>query len=170
MRTGTKSVLFGVHCFFIHPMFVLAGWIKLYGFPWHPLIWLSILIHDWGYFSCKNMDDNNGEMHPYWGSYVVGVFGGKKWADFCLLHSRFLARRLNETPSKLCFADKYSIILTPAWLYIILGRFSGEIYEYIELSKKGKFAYQKADYCFKNMESWYKCLQSEIKEWIDQNK
>lgn len=33
MKVGTKSVLFGAHCFFIHPVFVAIAWIKLFGWP-----------------------------------------------------------------------------------------------------------------------------------------
>lgn len=34
MKIGTKSVLYGAHCFIIHPWFVALAWWKLYGFPW----------------------------------------------------------------------------------------------------------------------------------------
>ena len=30
MRIGTKSVLFGAHCFLLHPWFVAWGWMDLY--------------------------------------------------------------------------------------------------------------------------------------------
>lgn len=30
--TGTKSVLLGAHCFFLHPWFVAWGWFRVYGF------------------------------------------------------------------------------------------------------------------------------------------
>jgi hypothetical protein len=32
MKIGTKSVLFGAHCFLVHWFFVALGWWKLYGF------------------------------------------------------------------------------------------------------------------------------------------
>lgn len=32
MRIGTKSVLFGVHCVLLHPVFIAVGWWKEYGF------------------------------------------------------------------------------------------------------------------------------------------
>ena len=41
MRVGTKSVLFGAHCFFIHPFFVAVGWWIACGFDnstWPTLI------------------------------------------------------------------------------------------------------------------------------------
>ena len=49
MRLGTKSLLFGAHCFFVHPFCVLLAWIKMYGFPFDPRIWIAILVHDSGY-------------------------------------------------------------------------------------------------------------------------
>ena len=33
MTAGTMSLLMGGHQFFIHPIFVAAAWIRLYGFP-----------------------------------------------------------------------------------------------------------------------------------------
>lgn len=55
MKTGTKSLLFGVHQFIWHPLTVLLAWIKLYGWPaWEELV--CIIIHDWGYWGKSNMD------------------------------------------------------------------------------------------------------------------
>jgi hypothetical protein len=55
MKVGTKSVLFGAHCFLIHPFFVAAAWIKLYGFPWDPRLWIAFFVHDLGYFGKPNI-------------------------------------------------------------------------------------------------------------------
>ena len=33
MRVGTKSILFGVHNFVLHPPLVAIAWWRLYGFP-----------------------------------------------------------------------------------------------------------------------------------------
>ena len=33
MKIGTKSVLAGARCFFLHPWFVALAWWKLCGFP-----------------------------------------------------------------------------------------------------------------------------------------
>ena len=33
MKIGTKSVLAGTRCFFLHPWFAALAWWKLYGFP-----------------------------------------------------------------------------------------------------------------------------------------
>src|SRR4051812_37617346 len=95
MRIGTKSVLFGAHCFFIHPFFVAAGWWKLYGPTkifigrneseprairydravytsiFDPRLWIAFVIHDLGYFGKPNMDGDEGERHPEWGAGIM---------------------------------------------------------------------------------------------------
>jgi hypothetical protein len=43
MRVGTKSVLFGVHCFLIHPFFIAAGWLRTLGVPWDLRLWVAFL-------------------------------------------------------------------------------------------------------------------------------
>jgi hypothetical protein len=50
MRVGTKSVLFGAHCFFIHPFFVAVGWWIAWGFPWDPRLWAAFFCMIWGIF------------------------------------------------------------------------------------------------------------------------
>jgi hypothetical protein len=74
MKIGTKSVLFGAHCFAIHPFFVMIAWIKLYGFPFHPAIWLSFFFHDLGYWGKPNMDGEEGEIHVEFGAKVLSIF------------------------------------------------------------------------------------------------
>jgi hypothetical protein len=49
MTVGTKSVLFGAHCFLIHGFFVARGWWTLWGFPWDARLWAAFFIHDLGY-------------------------------------------------------------------------------------------------------------------------
>lgn len=50
LPVGTKSVLFGAHCFLIHPLFVAAAWTKLYGFPRDIRLWAAFFVHDLGYW------------------------------------------------------------------------------------------------------------------------
>lgn len=152
MKTGTKSLLFGCHQFLIHPLFVLWAWVKLYGWPnWKEL--LCIVIHDWGYWGCPNMDDEEGEKHPEWaaikaynylGGCTIEKFGFKlrryhpearKYKKLCLYHSRFYARKHRELPSKLCWADKLGTAIMPAWLWVWTGRLSGELQEYMSNPK-----------------------------------
>ena len=131
MKIGTKSVLFGAHCFLIHPWFVFVAWWKLYGFPFDPRLWVAFFVHDLGYLGKRNMDGTEGEKHPELGAiimhklfdrYFVNVVGHKYqtkiWFNFCYYHSRFLAKQDNMPFSKLCVADKLSICYTPYWLYL----------------------------------------------------
>ena len=70
MRIGTKSVLFGAHCFFLHPWFVAMGWWKLYGFPYDPRLWVAFFVHDLGYIGKPDMDGVEGESHPWFGAKI----------------------------------------------------------------------------------------------------
>lgn len=74
MRIGTKSVLFGAHCFFLHPWFVALAWWKLYGFPRDPRLWVAFFVHDLGYIGKPNMDGPEGETHPEFGARVMRWF------------------------------------------------------------------------------------------------
>ena len=115
MKLGTKSVLFGAHCFFIHPLFLALAWWKLYSFPFDPRLWIAFFVHDLGYLGCENMDDDKGEQHPYLGASIMKGFdrsrpdlnrgtapGDLLWHDFTLYHSRFLSKRHDRLPSRLC--------------------------------------------------------------------
>lgn len=85
LPVGTKSVLLGAHCFFIHPWFVALAWWKLYG--WKRItcpstgvvtgmldlrLWLCFLVHDLGYWKTAEMDGEEGEKHPQFGANIVG--------------------------------------------------------------------------------------------------
>ena len=76
MKIGTKSVLFGAHCFLIHPIFVALAWIKLYGFPFDPRIWIAFFVHDLGYIGKPNMDGVEGETHVELGANIMHLFDG----------------------------------------------------------------------------------------------
>lgn len=76
MKTGTKSILYGAHCFLLHPFFVAAAWIKLYGFPWDPRVWVAFFVHDLGYWGKPNMDGTEGETHPELGAKIMHLFDG----------------------------------------------------------------------------------------------
>lgn len=131
MKTGTKSVLFGVHCFFIHPWFVAAGWWKLYGFPFDPRLWVAFFLHDIGYIGLYRMDDDAGERHPEMGAKIMGYLFGQEWHDLCLYHSRFYSKAAGVAPSRLCYADKLVPSLEPWWFYLPRAWASGELWEYL---------------------------------------
>lgn len=155
MTKGTKSVLFGAHQFIIHPLFVARAWSILYGFPFDPRLWVAFFVHDFGYWGKVNMDDEDGETHPLAGARLMSwlfdrgqvdnlvvIYGMDDdelaalgdWGQFSLLHSRFYSKRLSLQFSKLCVADKLSIALEPAWLYLPRVKASGELSEYMKLA------------------------------------
>jgi hypothetical protein len=138
LKVGTKSILFGVHQFIWHPITVLIAWRKLYGQPnWKEFI--CIIIHDWGYWFCPNMDGPEGELHPIFAALLAHKWFGYQYHALCLYHSRHFARRFNAEPSKLCWADKLSILYDPEWFYLLRARVSGELKEYRQIA---------ADACF----------------------
>lgn len=148
MKTGTKSVLFGVHQFIWHPITVARAWKALYG-RW-PGGWesIAIVVHDWGYWGCDNMDDAVGEQHPVAGATLIRELYlathkltekniARSWELFYLAvyHSRYLSARDGVPPSKLCWADKLSMSFDPAWFYLLRGHLSGEVKQYRKSSK-----------------------------------
>lgn len=79
---GTRSVLYGAHCWFLHPWFVAWAWWKLYGFPWDPRLWVAFFVHDLGYVGKPNMDGPEGEEHPRLGARIMAaLFDGVAWKD-----------------------------------------------------------------------------------------
>jgi hypothetical protein len=159
MKIGTKSVLFGAHCFFLHPFFVAWGWYRLYGFKrvkigtehirreywgilcdeWTPVttsllsarLWFAFFLHDIGYIGAADMDGVEGKAHPFLGARMMGALFGDVWQSFTLRHSRSTARWLHVEPSPLCHADKLAYPLTPRWLYLAQVNLTGEIDEYM---------------------------------------
>lgn len=159
MKVGTKSVLFGAHCFFLHPWFVAAAWRKLYGFPLDPRLWVAFFVHDLGYLGKPNMDGPEGEKHVELGARIMSAFFDRwqprtdwshvgiprpgqatewfgKWGQFALFHSRYYAKQAGSPPSRLCFADKLSFALTPRWLYLPMVTATGEIDEYLRNAQR----------------------------------
>lgn len=130
MKIGTRSILFGVHQFAIHPLFVAVAWWKLYGFPFDPRLWFCFYLHDIGYIGKPNMDGPEGEKHPEFGAGIIRRLFGDNWGDFCLFHSRYYATANGRPFSRLAVADKFAICLTPPWIYLPLARMSGELKEY----------------------------------------
>jgi hypothetical protein len=143
MNVGTKSVLFGVHCFFIHPLFVLrAWWICYQSWPtWAEFC--AICTHDLGYYGMPNMDGPEGETHPEriasWWRRSGSAFGNEV-AAIVIGHSRFHAAKNGVPLSRLFRPDKLATALYPRWLYLIMANLSGEIDEYIGHCKDGKYA------------------------------
>ena len=162
MKIGTKSVLFGVHQFILHPLFTALAWWKLFGVPYDPRLWVAFFVHDLGYLGKPDMDGDRGELHPILGAKIMSVFG-KNWYGFALYHSRFYARKHGKKISRLCVADKYAIVLVPAWLYVFQANLSGEIHEYMYQAYHGKYVDQ--DLRFTNQREWFESVKATMLKW-----
>jgi hypothetical protein len=130
VNVGTRSLLWGVHAFWWHPLVVARAWRALYGrWPtWREAI--CIAVHDVGYWGVPAMDDERGERHPLAGARIATRLLGPKYGRLALLHSRHFARRVGRPPSALCWPDKLSIVYEPAWWYLLRARLSGELAQY----------------------------------------
>lgn len=139
MKTGTKSLLFGVHQFLWHPITVWLAWVRLYGeLPgWRECV--CIVVHDWGYWGAPEMDGPVGIRHPFLGARIAGALFGKPYADLVLLHSASLAKRLGRKPSKLCGPDKFSMLHDPTAFYLMRARITGELREYRKMANDHEF-------------------------------
>jgi len=171
LKVGTKSVLYGAHCFFIHPFYVAKAWKMLYG-KRNLKLWVSFFVHDIGYWNKPNMDGAEGELHPYLGAKIMHKLfdknGSLEWYRFTLYHSRFLAKKEGGQYSKLCVADKYAIVLTPSWLYIPMVKASGEIWEYIkdaERNSNGSFTASND-----KLYEWHHSVKDYVAKWVEDYK
>jgi len=205
MNVGTKSVLYGAHCFFLHPWFVARAWSKLYGFPFDPRLWVAFFVHDLGYWGKPNMDGEEGEHHPFFGAKVMGylfdaglwdqslfartigrllnfIFGEyppgvdvnietnflsswTTWYCFSFYHSRFLAKKYGKKFSRLCVADKLAITITPAWIYLPMVNWTGEIREYMRLADQMNdlpLGLKQRD--------WYDGMTKYVRSWVEEHK
>jgi hypothetical protein len=175
MTVGTKSVLFGAHCFLIHGFFVARGWWTLWGFPWDPRLWTAFFVHDLGYLGSPNMDGSEGEEHVHLGAKIMGLLFGDSWANFTLRHSRYWAKKHGVGVSKLCYADKLAFAITPGWLYLPMACATGELAEYMEKSRNrqaGVAAFTEMERT--QLESsvpacWLEGLQSYTRRWVEEH-
>lgn len=143
MKIGTKSLLFGVHQFAIHPIMVTWAWWIIYRrFPCLYELF-AIVTHDWGYWGSSNMDGTDGKEHPERIAQWWRCNGGAKRSMFCWNiadeiagHSRFHVAKYGGSLSRLFRADKLAVVLYPRWLYLLLANLSGEIHEYMEIARK----------------------------------
>lgn len=131
---GTRSLLFGTHQFFLHPLFVTMAWRDVHGhWPgWRETI--CIILHDIGYLGCTTLDGPDGKDHPERGARVANKLFGPTYRDLILYHSRSYARKHNQKPSALNEPDKVALEKYPVWLYLFLAHLSGEIHEYRQQS------------------------------------
>jgi hypothetical protein len=183
MKLGTRSLLYGAHCFFIHPWFVLWGWLRLYGWPRDLATVAAIFLHDIGYWGCAEIDGPEGKQHPRLGAKIMhylfddckhgGAFcpfndrawfdAGEslrnspiKWYEFTLYHSRYMAVEDSKPLSRLCIADKLALCLTPGWLYLPMARATGELAEYMGTATDER--------------KWLSDLKWRRTEWVEKHK
>jgi len=167
MRIGTKSILFGVHQFVLHPLLVALAWWRLYGFPWDPRLWVAFVVHDLGYWGKPNMDGPEGEDHVVLGARIMSRLFGHRWGELCYYHSRFRAGQHGVDPSRLCFADKLVFVIEPWWMYLPRARLSGELREYLDLARRGdrtKYTSQEIDTT--SGRTWHRDVQAFSREWV----
>jgi len=185
MKVGTKSLLFGVHQIFIHPLWVALAWWKLYGFPFDPRLWVAFVVHDWGYWGCPEMDGPKGDYHPEVGAEIMhtlfdGIecggnglnhwrFPSRTWYNFCLCHSRFLSKQMGLQPSKLCMADKLSLALEPWWLYLPRAWASSELVEYMKSAQPdGKHGHMNLKQV--TAKEWYQSVQRYLRGYVEEHR
>jgi hypothetical protein len=176
MRVGTKSVLFGAHCFLIHWFVVGLSWAKLFGFPWDLRLWVAFLVHDLGYWGRNDMDGPDGEDHVLLGGQIMGFFFGESWQSFTVRHSRYWAKSMGLPVSRFCAADKLAFVLMPAWLYLPMTRATGELAEYMQRSGERQAggerftAEESAMISSSDPRVWLEGLQSYTRRWVERHR
>ena len=176
MKRGTKSLIAGAHSLLVHPVAVAWAWRRLWGFPWDPRIWAACFLHDIGYIGRDEMDGPSGEEHVVLGARIMGWLFGPKWARECYCHSRYWSRRMALPVSRLGLADKMAFAMMPAWLYIPMARWTGELAEYMERSRDR----QAGDRSFTDEEialirssdarEWLRGLQAYTLRWVERQR
>ncbi|WP_157895425.1 hypothetical protein [Verrucomicrobium sp. GAS474] len=159
---------------------IAIGWWRLYGFPLDLRLWVAFFVHDLGYFGKPNMDGPEGEIHPEFGAAIMRRLFGDEWGDFCLLHSRYYAKRVGRPVSALCHADKMVIILEPSWLYIPRCWLSGELQEFIDVARRRSATRTGPSDNLSDAEReglgsgnpwrWHRALKSYMRRWIAAHK
>jgi len=191
MTIGTKSVLFGAHAFWLHPLIVAMAWFKLHRFKCvkcphtgvctsilDPRLWLIFIVHDLGYISKPDLDGSEGELHPLFGGKIVNqicdnllsIFNQptirytRPWYRFSLYHSRFLAKRDGVEPSIFCAADKMAIAIEPSWLYLPRTKFTGELDLYMKVKPREVKGWNKSPI------QWHKECKEFCHRWAIEHK
>jgi hypothetical protein len=131
MKKGLKSILFGCHCFFYHPICVLFAWVEIFKEIPNYKELFCIFVHDLGYYNCENIDDYKGQKHPEFGANLAFKLFGINYKYLCLGHSRHYAKKYNVSLSKLFYADKGSMKYDHPAFYLIRTYLSGELKEFM---------------------------------------
>lgn len=168
MTVGTKSLLFGVHAFWWHPIVVARAWRALYG-RWPTLDeWVAIFVHDFGYFGCPEMDGPCGSQHPRLGARIargVVLFYSRDPVRAAIVyglifgHSYSFAASHHAPVSALCAPDKYATCFEPWWWYWLRSTLSGELREYVANGPAGLSPKQ-----------WFRWLQNKFRQRYETSK
>ena len=169
MKIGTRSLLFGIHQFLLHPLLLALAWTQVYGLPLDPRLWLAFVVHDLGYWGKPNMDGPEGEKHVELGARIMRQLFGDQWGDLCLYHSRFYAMRDGHPFSRLCVADKWLIAIEPWWLYLPRAWASGELAEYMTIGRDKANKYS-GIHNETNAREWYAGVQHYCRGWVLEHK
>jgi hypothetical protein len=121
------------------------------------------------------MDGIEGEQHVVLGGRIMGSIFGPEWGDFTLCHSRHWAKRVGKQYSRLCLADKLAFVLTPAWLYLPMARWSGELQEYMRMASSRQLYGNITNFELSLLDSrnprvWLEGLQSYTRRWVEQHR
>ena len=138
---GTRSVLFGVHQFIIHPLLVTLAWRKCYRrFPnWVEFV--AICVHDLGYAGCGDLDGHEGLLHPIRGAALAARIAGPDAGRLALWHSNSFSKLCGHPVSALYLPDKVSVLMEPRWCYLLRGLLSGEVWEYIRTNAPPEYRF-----------------------------
>lgn len=176
MRIGTRSLLYGAHALWLHPIVVGIAFWRLYGFPWDLRLWASFVLHDIGYWSTADMDGRTGQSHVELGGRIMSALFGGAWGEFVLRHSRYWVRRHGGELSRLAAADKLAFAMTPWWIYLPMARATGELAEYMAVSQDrqaGDRSFTEAErraLASGNARAWLGALQSYTMRWVQVHK
>lgn len=162
MRVGTKSLLFGVHQFVLHPLLVARGWWRTQGrFPWDPRLWAAFALHDVGYWGAREMNTGDGSRHPERGARYLRELFGDAWGRFALYHSRLYAAMAGVPVSALAIADKEALLLEWRPWYLARAWASGELFEYMGGRPIGSLREQ-----WHAAVAWHQALCEDTRAWI----
>jgi hypothetical protein len=117
-------------------------------------------------------------MGTYQGKCGSCLYRTRRWYDFTLYHSRFMAKAHGARFSKLCVADKLALVLTPAWLYLPMVNLTGEIKEYMKLADTRHAAgeprfegkYERMAVWNEDQSQWFANVQEYLRRWVEEHK
>ena len=119
---GLRSIVFGYHNIILHGLFVSLAWIKIYRKVPTAREFICILLHDIGYILQDEVESMN-DKHPLLGAKICGKLFGHRYYALCIGHSRAFAMKRNIELSRLCYADKYCVLIMPIRLQHVLSKF-----------------------------------------------